>query len=159
MKVNTIENMGKQNNKDRLLFLLNSRNAYIYNIQLRHKQRVEISSFMNEQLDHCIFCMGNDITFSEAKKIGFDGKDIDLIRNDIVFGLSMTKITAVNLNTKICKTFSGNMSVDLYTPIYCNNYGLMVVGGWSVNDKTIPNKDIYKIEFRSNIFTQQKVTT
>eukprot|EP01084_Bolivina_argentea_P144426 253392_1 len=128
----------KQSNNDTILLLLESENAYIGGIQSGKKQKVEIVSFMNE--DHWKYCMGNDIGFSAAKQIEFNAKDINVIGNNIVFGVSNKKISALSMKSKICKTFTGNISFDLYTPIYCNNFGLMVVGGENINDDTIPKK-------------------
>eukprot|EP01084_Bolivina_argentea_P065740 119838_1 len=94
------------NNEDKLLLLLKSKNSYICGIQSGKKQNVEIQSFMNE--GNAQFCMGNDIGFRAATQIGFDVKDINVIGNDIVFGLSKNKISATTVKSKICKTFNGN---------------------------------------------------
>eukprot|EP01084_Bolivina_argentea_P057466 104998_1 len=156
MRVQYLEMLQTMNNKDKLLLLLKSKNAYICGIQSGKKQKVEIRSFMNEGYGQ--YCMGNDIGFSAGKQIGFDAKDINVIGNDIVFGLSNTEISAVGLKTKACKIFTGNISFDSWVPIYCNKYGLMVVGGQSVNDETIANNKICKIRFNNDKFTTQTVT-
>eukprot|EP01084_Bolivina_argentea_P065741 119840_1 len=109
-KTNIFENelavVKQSNNKDKLLLLLKSKNVYIGGIESGKKQNVEIQSFMTEGYGQ--FCMGNDIRFSETKQIGFDAKDINVIGNDIVFGLSKNKISATTVKSKICKTFNGN---------------------------------------------------
>eukprot|EP01084_Bolivina_argentea_P215888 366623_1 len=100
------------NNKDKLLFLLQSKSAYIGDVQSGKKQKLELGLFMAELANK--YCMGNDIGFTACKQIGFDVKDINLIGNDIVFGLSNTEISAVHVKTKACKIFTGDIAVDCY---------------------------------------------
>ncbi len=60
---------------DQLLLLLESGNGYIGSVQSKIKQKIKIESFINEQ--HDIYCIGNNMSFSASKIIGFDAKDLN----------------------------------------------------------------------------------
>ena len=136
---------------------MKSKQAYFGSLSSNYKHTIDIESFMNQQ--HSRYCFGKDIGFAEAEKIGFDTSTLSVIGNDIVFGLSRKKISAVDIKTKICKSYTGDIGTDCYQSMYYNQYGLIIVGGWSVNNNNIANKNIYKIEFNdNNQFTKQTLT-
>eukprot|EP01084_Bolivina_argentea_P291847 501646_1 len=152
IRIQTLETL---HDDHKLLLLLSSNNAYITGIESGKKQRIKIGCFMSESHDR--YCMGNNIGFNAAKQIGFDTKDVNIISNNIVFGLSEDQniISALNLHSKTYKSFNGNLSINGYMPIYCNGNGngngLMVIGGER-------NNNIYKIKFNGNRFTKQILT-
>ena len=85
-------------------------------------------------------------------------RDIGMIRNDFVFGISQNKISAMCLNNKLTMTFKGDMAITNYQPVYCNQSGLTIVGGQDIKDETIANTKVYNIEFDGDIFRQKKLT-
>eukprot|EP01084_Bolivina_argentea_P296168 510036_1 len=76
----------------KILFLLKSKSCYVSTLQSKQKKTINIASFMNEEHDR--FCIAKNIGFNKTKQIGFDTKDIGIIKNDIVFGVSNNKISA-----------------------------------------------------------------
>eukprot|EP01084_Bolivina_argentea_P170456 295380_1 len=124
--------------KSKILLLLKSKNGYLCDVKTKTKDKQEdISSFTKWAHDR--YCIGKDIGFNNSRQIGFSAKDIDVFGNNIVFGTSQKRVSAVCLDTNKCLSFEGDIQCKNYHSVYSHDAGLILVGGRDPNNEDIPN--------------------
>lgn len=146
-----MEAQGTDNENREILTLLKQDKAFICNIATKEKKQISIP------FPATCYSIDFDVGFTDAKKIGFGPKDIHIIENKIVFGISQEKISAYCLNTNKSVSLNGSLPCKLFYPITHSN-GLLLVGGEDPNDETVPNGNIWSIHFDENKFTQTALT-
>ena len=143
-----------------VLLLLKSKTAHICNIESNEKHEIKTNgSFLNTDFEY--FCVAKNVEFRGMKAIGFEARDICLVENDILFGISRSKIgtlSNITKNKRKFKIFNGDLTVKDYYPVHTKHCGLTLIGGRDIDDKKVANNEIISINFNGNSFTKQNVT-
>ena len=133
---------------NRVLMVDSSGDVGIFDIKTKVKHAVNMKN------KHSRYCLAKNVGFAGASSIGFGAEDVDLFGNDILFGFSRDKISALSLTTNRCLEFTGNLAYREYGMAYGHTNGLLMVGGRS---DCFVNDALQSVEFNNGRFSQKRI--